>query len=164
MKPGMGHTLLIVLVTLLAGLMLTLVPLPAWLGPWRPSWLALIIIYWILREPRPIGLLTAWIAGLMLDTLQGDLLGQHALALTIMGFIALQFRLRIRVFPIGQQIATVFMLVACYEFLLFWVDGVAGEPGGDWRRWLSVISSAAIWPFVSAIASRHIAAATTRTV
>lgn len=138
-----------VLLSIIAGLVLTLMPLPGWLQVWRPSWMALVVIYWLLYEPRRVGLLTAWLVGLMLDALRGVLLGQHALALTVAGFIALQFHLRVRVFPIGQQTLTVFMLVAVFEFLLFWIDGVSGEPGNNWRRWLSVISSAAVWPLVS---------------
>jgi len=143
-----------VLATVIAALALTLLPLPGWLQPWRPSWVALIVIYWLLYEPRRIGLMTAWLVGLMLDTLRGALLGQHALALTIMGFVAMQFHLRVRVFPMGQQTATVFMFVAMFEFILFWVDGVSGVPGGNWRRWLSVMSSAAVWPLVSAFLHR----------
>ena len=144
----------IVLLSLLAGLILTLIPLPGWLQPWRPSWIALIVIYWLTYEPRRVGLMTAWISGLMLDTLRGVLLGQHALALVVIGFFALQFHLRVRVFPVGQQTATIFMLIALYEFLLYWVDGVSGEPGGDWRRWLSVMSSAAVWPIITAVLNR----------
>ncbi len=143
-----------VLLSLLAGLVLTLIPLPGWLQPWRPSWIALIVIYWLIYEPRRVGLMTAWISGLMLDTLRGVLLGQHALALVVIGFFALRFHLRIRVFPIGQQTATVFMLIALYEFMLYWVDGVSGEPGGDWRRWLGVVSSAAVWPVVTLLLNR----------
>lgn len=140
-----------VLISLLGGLVLTLLPLPDPLQPWRPSWIALIVIYWLIYEPRRIGLLMAWVSGLMLDTLRGVLLGQHALALVIMGFFALQFHLRVRVFPIGQQTATAFMLIAVYEFLLYWVDGISGAPGSDWRRWLSVLSSAMVWPIVASL-------------
>ncbi|MBT8137244.1 MAG: rod shape-determining protein MreD [Gammaproteobacteria bacterium] len=142
------------LLSILAGLVLTLVPLPGWAQPWRPSWLALVVIYWLMYEPQRVGLLAAWLVGLMLDTLRGVLLGQHALALTVVAFLSMQLHLRVRVFPIAQQTATVFMLVALYEFLLFWVDGVTGEPGSDWRRWLSVPGSAAFWPLVSSALHR----------
>lgn len=140
-----------VLISIVAALALSIVPLPLWLNAVRPSWLALLVIYWILHEPRRVGLLTAWLAGILLDTLHGALLGQHALALIVIGFVTQHFNLRIRVFPMSQQVATVFMLVAIHEFFLFWVDGVSGQPGGDWRRWLPVLSSAAVWPVVHAL-------------
>ena len=46
------------------------------------------------------------------------------------------------------------MLVAIHEFMLFWIDGVSGQPSGDWRRWLTVLSSAAMWPIVHALMQR----------
>ncbi|MBT8132402.1 MAG: rod shape-determining protein MreD [Gammaproteobacteria bacterium] len=140
-----------VVLSLLGAVVLTLIPLPGWLQPWRPSWVALVVIYWLIYEPRRIGLMTAWLAGLLLDTLRGVILGQHALALTIVGFVAMQFHLRIRVFPLGQQTATVFMLVAIYEFLLYWIDGISGEPGSDYRRWLSVFTSTLVWPPITTL-------------
>lgn len=139
-----------VLISIIVALALTIVPLPEALAVMRPSFVALVVIYWILNEPRRIGLVTAWLAGLLLDALHGVLLGQHALALTLIGFVTQQLHLRVRVFPMGQQVLTVFMLVAVYEFLLFWADGVSGLAANDWRRWLSVPTSAALWPLVSA--------------
>ncbi len=140
-----------VALSVVGALALAIVPLPLWLDSVRPSWLALLVIYWVLYEPRRVGLLTVWLAGIMLDTLHGSLLGQHALALVVIGFATQRFNLRVRVFPMSQQVATVFMLVAMHEFILFWVDGVSGQSGGDWRRWLPVVSSAACWPIVQAI-------------
>ncbi|NND58772.1 MAG: rod shape-determining protein MreD [Gammaproteobacteria bacterium] len=137
--------------SIVIGLVLAIVPLPWWLAALRPSWLALIIVYWLLHEPRRVGLLTAFLGGLFLDTLHGALLGQHALALVLIGFVTQRFNLRIRVFPMSQQIATVLMLIALYEFMLYWVDGVSGQPASDWRRWLPVLSSAAFWPVVTIV-------------
>ncbi|NNF67033.1 MAG: rod shape-determining protein MreD, partial [Gammaproteobacteria bacterium] len=57
-----------VVLSLLGAVVLTLIPLPGWLQPWRPSWVALVVIYWLIYEPRRIGLMTAWLAGLLLDT------------------------------------------------------------------------------------------------
>ena len=41
------------------------------------------------------------------------------------------------------------------EFLLFWIDGVAGHPVTDWRRWLSVPVSAACWPLLTVFYSHY---------
>lgn len=137
--------------SILAALALAILPLPGWLAAVRPDWLALVIIYWVLHEARRVGLLTAFVSGLLLDTLYGALLGQHALALVLIGFFTQHFNLRIRVFPLGQQVATVFMLIAIYEFILYWVDGISGLASSDWRRWLPVMSSAAIWPLLTVV-------------
>jgi rod shape-determining protein MreD len=131
--------------SLIAGLMLTILPLPDFISAWRPAWLAMLVVYWTIHQPERFGLLGAWLIGIAMDTLTGTLLGQHALALMVIAFISLKLHLRIRVFPKGQQALTVLMLILVYEFLLFWVDGVAGFTTSGMERWMPVLSSAALW-------------------
>ena len=63
-------------------------------------------------------------------------------------------RLQVRAFPPLQQSAVILALLFLNEFLLFWLDGVAGHPVTDWRRWLSVPVGAACWPLVTGFYSR----------
>jgi len=131
--------------SLIIGLMLTIAPLPEAAIAWRPAWLAMLVLYWTIHRPDRLGLLGAWLVGIAMDTLSGALLGEHALALTVIAFISLKMHLRIRVFPKGQQALTVLLLVLVYEFLLYWIDGVAGHSTAGMGRWLPVISSAVLW-------------------
>lgn len=134
------------IVSVIAALMLSIVPLPDWLDTWRPDWVALTIVFWSLALPRRISLGSAWVVGLALDTLKGALLGQHALALTLVSYFVVKFHLRMRVFPLGQQTISVGLLILIYEFILFWIDGVVGYPNMSIARFAPVLSSAAIWP------------------
>ena len=93
---------------------------------------------------------TAWIVGLILDVAQGTLLGQHALALCFIVFVAVKFHLQLRVFPPSQLTATVFALLAAYQFILFWINGVAGIHVEAVTYWGPVISGTIAWPFLSA--------------
>ena len=93
-----------------------------------------------------LGLGAAWIVGLTLDVLQGELLGQHAMALTIVAYLTLRFHLQIRIFPLWQLTATVFALLAVEAFILFWIDGVAGNPPVGFARWTQVLTGAILWP------------------
>ncbi len=132
----------------------TVVPLPEWLEPYRPNFVALTVLWFCLLSPRLLGLSYAWCAGLALDGFQGVLLGQHALTLTVIAYLAAKFRLQIRAFPPLQQSAVILALLWVNEFLLFWIDGVAGHPVTDWRRWLSVPISAAFWPLLAGFFAR----------
>lgn len=143
------------LLTLIFALALTAVPLPAAAGPFRPDWVPLILIFWSLLAPERFGLLTAFWMGLLLDTLSGSLLGQHALALVVVIYLTIRFHLRIRVFPIWQLSVTVVLLLAIYEFVLFWVDGVAGRTVPLTERWAPLVTSAVIWPFIIAYLDRY---------
>ena len=70
-----------VILSLIFGLMLTIMPLPDAAAPFRPDWLAMLVIFWSMQLPRTWSVGTAWIVGIVLDVTQGTLLGQHALAL-----------------------------------------------------------------------------------
>lgn len=137
-----------VALSLIIALALTIVPLPGALDPLRPDWVALVMIYWALTLPRTYGIGTAWIAGLVVDVTQGTLLGQHALALTVIVYLTQRFHLLMRVFPLLQLTATVFALIALYRFLLFWVNGVVGVPAPAIVYWGPALTSALIWPVV----------------
>ena len=132
-------------------------PLPSILEPYRPNFVALTVLWFCLLSPRLLGLSYAWIAGLALDGFAGVLLGQHALTLTVIAYVACKLRLQIRAFPPLQQSAVILALLWLNEFLLFWIDGVAGHAITDWRRWISVPVSAAFWPLIAGLYARYAA-------
>src|SRR5580658_6071817 len=67
----------------LVALALAVLPLPSVLEVFRPDFLVLVVLYWSIESPRAGGLTLAFMSGLALDVLQGVVLGQHALALTL---------------------------------------------------------------------------------
>ena len=142
-----------VALSLITALALAILPLPDTIEALRPDWVALVMIYWALSLPRIYGIGTAWITGIVLDVAQGTLLGQHALALTVIVYLTQRFHLLMRVFPLLQLTATVFALVALYRFLLFWVNGVAGIPAPAIVYWGPVLTSALAWPIVLGVMS-----------
>lgn len=137
--------------TVLLGLVFSIVPLPDVVDPARPDLLLLLVIYWTLSAPRSSGLLFAWLCGMSLDVLKGVLLGEQAVAFLLVAFLTHRFQLRMRIFPLLHQAATVLMLLAVYQFLIFWIDGIAGHPVTTWLRWLPVLTGALIWPLIVAI-------------
>lgn len=138
----------IVPVSIVIAMMLTIMPLPDWLEAWRPSWLLLVLVYWILSLPQRTGVFVGWTLGLLLDVLKGSLLGQHALALAVVAWIAWKLHLQIRNLPMWQQMMTVLAMTSIFEFLLFWIDGVSGHPTTPDQRIGGVITSALFWPLI----------------
>ena len=137
--------------SLVVALALTIVPLPDALDPYRPPWVALVVLHWCVRSPQRFGLTLAWICGLMLDALKGGLLGQHALAMLLAAFIVLKFQLRIRVFPVAQQTLTIAAIIVLYESVLIVIDGFAGKPVGGPARFFSVFGTLFVWPLMSVL-------------
>ena len=138
----------------LVALALAVVPIPELLEPFRPDFLVLVVFYWSIAIPQAGGLALAFIAGVALDVIKGVVLGQHALALTLIAAWATHLRLRLRVFSVLSQTLTIFALLTGYQFVLFWVDGATGNPVTNFGRWLAPIIGALIWPFIAGILSR----------
>ena len=138
----------VIVVSYLVALLLTIWPLPNWAEPFRPAWVVLATIYWCLFLPHRVGLLVTFGVGVLMDTLTGSLLGEHALALLLVAWITLKLHLQIRVFPWWQQTLAVLVLMLIYTFVLFWVDGMLGYTQGAMLRWMPVFITALLWPWV----------------
>jgi rod shape-determining protein MreD len=143
-----------VVACIVAALMLAIAPMPDWASPFRPDWVALTLIYWAMMLPRTYSIGTAWIVGIVLDVAQGTLLGQHAVALCFAVYIAVKFHLQFRVFPASQMSATVFAILAFYQFILFWINGVAGVNVPAVTYWGPVITGAMVWPLLALVFGR----------
>ena len=133
------------MLSLVATLALASVPVPDSIAPLRPDWVAVVLLYWSLMAPRQFSLLTAFWMGIALDTLTGALLGQNALALLVIVYLAEKFHLRLRVFPVSQLAFTVLLLLGLYEFILFWIDGMAGRTVPLIERWLPPLTGTLVW-------------------
>jgi len=141
------------LLSALVALILTVLPLPHWLDVVRPAFLVLTVLYWSVNAPRAGGLAIGFFAGLMLDAFQGPVLGEHALALSLVTYIAVREHQRLRSKPAIQQAMLVFAFLVVYEIVLFMIDGWTGHPVTSPLRWVHTVSGALIWPPAAAILS-----------
>ncbi len=138
----------------LATVLLSLVRLPPVLAPMKPFWLGLLMIYVALEMPRVAGLGIAFVIGLWLDVLVGDLLGEHAMRLVILTHVVARFRFRIRFFPVGQQALAVFGLMLNDRILSLWVRLFAGDGWPDLSYWLSPVIAMMLWPWLFLVMDR----------
>lgn len=142
-----------VTICIILALLLAIIPLPERIAPYRPDWAALTLIYWSMTLPRSYGVGTAWLVGVVLDVAQGTLLGQHALALSFITYMSVKFHLQLRVFPLSQMTATVLGLLGVYQFILFWINGVAGIYAPAVTYWGPVVTGTLAWPIITLLFS-----------
>jgi rod shape-determining protein MreD len=143
-----------VYITGLIALMLTVMPLPQLLSVLWPNLLVLTVLYWSTMTPRAGGILIGFLAGLSLDVLVGTQLGQHALALSFVTYLAIKAHLLTRAKPIFEQALLVLLALLAYETLLWIIDGFASQNTGNWTRWVHVATGAALWPVVVGLLGR----------
>jgi rod shape-determining protein MreD len=132
--------------SLFAALVLATMPVPEWGAQWRPLWVLLVLVYWCVALPQLVGVATGWILGLALDVLGGGLLGQNALAMTLVAYTARRLYLQLRVSPLWQQVLSVMLMVAGFQVVLFWIKGMIGQSPPSLAYWLPTLSSTLVWP------------------
>jgi rod shape-determining protein MreD len=89
--------------SLLGAYLLSVLP---WTGNWllaRPDFVLIVLIFWVIHEPRTIGQGMAFALGLLMDVSDSMLLGQHAFAYVIAVFGAQVLRVRILSFHLPEQ-------------------------------------------------------------
>lgn len=140
-----GGVIILSFILALAGHM---VLLPDWAENLRPDWVALVLIYWCIALPERVGVGVGWLAGLTQDVASGALLGQNALILAIVAYLALRLHQRIRLFPLWQQAISVLLLILLHLMMALWIKGAFGQTTETWSYWLPALTSMLIWPVI----------------
>ncbi len=142
----MRHTSLIsVYLSLLLALLCQLFP---WVGQgviFRPDFMLVVILYWLLRAPNLCNVGTAWVAGLLVDLATGSLLGQHALSFSIAAFIALSYQRRLVLFNTWQLVGYVAALLTFERVLILLLKLFEGNESPGWHYFWPVITGLLLW-------------------
>lgn len=140
---------LFITLSLLAALALNLLPLGR--TPAMPDLLALVLVFWNVHQPRRVGMVIAFLFGLVMDVHQGALLGQHALAYTLLSFGAISMHRRLLWFNVPVQSLQVLPLFLAAQMVTLLVRLAAGGLYPGWGLWLAPLIQAALWPVASVL-------------
>ena len=139
---------IVIAITLLIALVLALLPMPDWTIWLRPAWVLLVLMYWAMTMPYRVGVGIAWLMGLFVDLLNGTVLGEHALAFTIVIYVVSRLHLRLSMYPFIQQAFSVCCFVLLYQFILYCIQGFLGELPASNLFWMSSVTSTLLWPWL----------------
>jgi len=122
--------------------------------PWRdlrvvPDFVALVVVFWCIRQPRLVGLGVAWSLGLITDAGNGVLLGQHALAYSLLAFLSIWLSRRILWFGVGLQALHVGAMLLVGQGVALLVRVSAGDSFPGWPMFVGPIAGALLWPLVT---------------
>ncbi|MGB5832465.1 MAG: rod shape-determining protein MreD [Thiohalocapsa sp.] len=134
--------------SLIVGLFLTIVPMPGWAQDYRPQWIALVLVFWALSVPRRVGVFWGFGTGIVLDVISGSVLGQHALSLSVVCFLAIELHRRILPFPPWQQALSVWLLLLVERLLSLWILGATGQPTPSLIYWVPTFVGMLLWPWL----------------
>ena len=155
MRPGQPLLLpaspLFIWGSLLVALLINMLVNMAFLGraPWGPDVLALTLVFWSVHQPQRVSVGAAFVFGLAMDVHHTALLGQHALAYTVLGFMAVSIHRRLLWFPVPTQAVHVLPLFVVAQLLVMAVRLLSGDGFAGWPVLVAPLLTAALWPVAS---------------
>jgi len=152
MPRGAGQLLLpanplFVWFTLAMAFALNIVPLGR--NPAMPDFVALVLVFWNVNQPRRVGVGVAFTFGLMTDVHDGAILGQHALAYTLLSFFAITIHRRLRWFTVPSQAVQILPLFLAAHAVSFIVRMIAGGMLPGWELLLAPVFESLLWPLTT---------------
>ncbi len=132
--------------TLVAAMLLEMLPLGR--HPASPDLLALVLVFWNVHQPRRVGVGLAFAFGLVMDVHQGALLGQHALAYSLLSYLAITVHRRVLWFSVPAQALHVLPVFVAAHAVSLLARLVAGGMFPGWWLLAAPVFEALMWPVV----------------
>lgn len=110
-----------------------------------PDWVAVVLAFWCVREPRRVGMGSAFVFGVLVDIGHGAAMGQFALAYVVLAYLALSVSRRVLWFPVLQQALHVLPMLLLSQIIMVVVRMVGGAEFPGWWYFLSSFSGALLW-------------------
>ncbi len=115
---------------------------------WVPDFVALTLVFWSIYQPRRVGVGVAFLMGLVMDVHGAALLGQNALAYTLLSYFAITIHRRVLWFSPPAQALYVLPLMVLMQVVQVMVQmAVSGKLPG-WTYYIQSFVAVAMWPLV----------------
>ena len=111
-----------------------------------PDFLALVLVFWNVHQSRRIGVGVAFGFGLLMDVHSGAVLGQHALAYTLLSFFAVTVHRRLLWFSVPAQALQILPLFFAAHAVSLLVRMIAGGMFPGWEMILAPVFQSLLWP------------------
>lgn len=146
----------LIILSFLVALLVNLLPWQAALTNLAPDFVALCLVYWALNQPRRVGVGAAFVLGILMDVGDGAVLGQHALAYTLIVFLTLWRQRQIAVAPFWQQAIAALGLLLLSQLIMQLVRIALGASWVGWGYFASPFISAMLWTPFSNLMVMHL--------
>jgi rod shape-determining protein MreD len=133
--------------SLIVAFVLNLMPWGQMVGV--PDFVALALVFWNIHQPRKVGISIAFMMGLLMDVNEATLLGENALAYTLLSYFAIMIHRRVLWFPLRTQALHVLPLMLLAQAVQLVIQLLVTGNSPDWFYFSESVVSALLWPLVS---------------
>ncbi|WP_395405565.1 rod shape-determining protein MreD [Pseudoduganella sp. UC29_106] len=116
-----------------------------------PDFVALVLVFWGVHQPRKVGIGTAFFLGLLMDVHDATLLGENALAYTLLSYFAIMMHRRVLWFKLWTQAMHVLPLLLLAQGIQLLVRFIVSGKFPGWLFFSESIVAALLWPVVTIV-------------
>ncbi|TAK90758.1 MAG: rod shape-determining protein MreD [Burkholderiaceae bacterium] len=129
--------------SLIAGFIFNLMPWGQSL--WMPDFLAMVLVFWNIHQPRKVGIGLAWLFGLLMDVHDAGVLGEHGLAYTLLSYSAIMIHRRVLWFPLATQSLYILPLFLLAQTAIYLVRLATGEMHTSLLFFMQSLITSLLW-------------------
>lgn len=134
--------------SIIAALVLQIMPMPPMADQFRPDWVLLVLCYWTLALPNRVNVGVGFLVGLVMDILLGTSLGIHSFAICVCLFVLAANYQRLRNYSVWQQSMIIGILAALYHLVVFWLQHLLTDIYFLFNYLWPMLTSMLIWPWL----------------
>lgn len=138
---------LFITLSLVVAFLLNLLPWGSLVGV--PDFVALVLVFWSIHQPRRVGIGVAFFMGLLMDVHDATLLGENALSYTLLSYFAIMIHRRVLWFPVGTQALHILPLMLMMQAVQMTVRWLVSHQFPGWFYFVESLIAVALWPLVS---------------
>lgn len=145
----------LIIFSFMLALLINLLPWQAAVSDLAPDFVAMLLIYWALNQPRRVGVGAGFVLGVLMDVGDGAVLGQHALAYVIIAFLSLWRQRQVAVAPFWQQALGALALLLLSQLIMQTVRSALGASFAGWGYFAGPVLAAVLWVPLSNLMLLH---------
>jgi rod shape-determining protein MreD len=129
--------------------LLNLIPWGGLIGV--PDFVALVLLFWNIHQPRKVGMGIGFALGILMDVHSASLFGEHALAYTLMSYGGIMMHRRVVLVPLVIQAMHVLPLLLLAQLVPFFIRLLTGAAFPGWSYLIVGVVEAILWPLASLV-------------
>ena len=147
-RPTSRDPLFAIIISVIMASALMVYPLSYELSGWRPLFMLMITLFWVLCQPTWCGVWFAFGTGLFVDLLVDAPLGMNALSFVLITFIARFLTRERRILTFGNLWIISSIAILAHLFFIWIAQVMSGVHFSFARHWQPLLSSVLLWPVI----------------
>ena len=136
-----------IFISLIGAFLLNLLPWGGMIGV--PDFVAMVVIFWSIHQPRKVGIGVAFFMGLLMDVHDASLLGENALVYTLLSYLAIMIHRRVLWFPVRTQALHILPLLLVAQAVQMLIRLIVTGKTPGLMYFITSLVSMVLWPVLS---------------